>query len=203
MPPLPPSINTRSQSLDGFLEPNEKSQWTTPNNTVVTAAQGLNKVQFNDDMNTMTEPMNQSDGGRRDTIRNTTNRRSKSLDDLIDEDQLLIVEDERETQSMENILETSDIKMEDTLSPASSEKMCENEVMLVENSMSIPNEDRNASQNDSGIHCDMQKNPSDGIFDDDTISNTSFASSTLSADKKSGKTFFNKYVKKVKNLIKK
>lgn len=203
LPPLPPSINTRSQSLDGFLESNEKSQWTTPNNTVVTAAQGLNKVQFNDDMNTMTEPMNQSDGGSRDTIRNTTNRRSKSLDDLIDEDQLLIVEDERETQSMENILETSDTKMEDTLSPASSEKMCENEVMLVENSMSIPNKDHNASQNDSGIHCEMQKNPSDGTFDDDTISNTSFASSTLSADKKSGKTFFNKYVKKVKNLIKK
>lgn len=178
------------------------------------AAEGLNNNNSNKEIKTMTESMNQSDGNSKgSSIRNTTNRRSKSLDDLIDDDQLIIVEDERETQSMENILETAGDKMASSesivcsVSPVPSEKMCENEVMMVnDNSMLFHTEpdDADVSQNDSGIQSDSTKPQSDNSsFDDDTISNTISITSSNASDKKSSKTFLNKYVKKVKNLIKK
>jgi hypothetical protein len=163
----------------------------------------------NHEKNSMTEPISQRNGSK-DAIRNTTNRRSKSLDDLLDDDQsLLIVEDERETQSMENILEKADSKRASnesivcSASQNSSEKLCENEVMMVDNSMQVqPESDHEESQNDSGIQCDTPKRQSDtSSFDDDTISNSKSISSSTASEKKSGKTFLNKYVKKVKNLM--
>lgn len=195
MPPLPPSIghNARSHSLDGLLDSSStgKAQWTPPGTNT---AEGLNKL-HHEDRNTM----NQSQEGTKDAVRNTTNRRSKSLDDLLDDDQL-IVEDERETQSMENILASNESITECCASPDPSEKMCENEVMTVDNSM-LMHDEHDESQNDSGIQCDTPKLHSD---DDDTISNTiSITSSTASDKKATGKTFLNKYVKKVKNLMKK
>lgn len=204
MPPLPPNIghNARSHSLDGLLDSSStgKAQWTPPG---ANTAEGLNKkLNHNEERN----KMNQSQEGSKDAVRNTTNRRSKSLDDLLDDDQLLIVEDERETQSMENILASNESITECCASPDPSEKMCENEVMTVDNSMMMTTHDDNdESQNDSGIQCDTPKLHSDASsFEDDTISNTiSLSSSTASDKKTAGKTFLNKYVKKVKNLIKK
>lgn len=181
-------------------------------------AEGLNNNNSNNnnyEKRSMTESMNQSDGGSKETIRKTVNRRSKSLDDLLDDDQLLIVEDERETQSMENILEKTGSKVASnesincSMSPISTEKMCENEVIMVDNSMLLQSEpdDSEISHNDSGIQCDSGDTPklqSDASsFEDDTISNTISLTSSTASERKSGKTFLNKYVKKVKNLMKK
>lgn len=182
-------------------------------------AEGLNNNKIsnnNNEKRSMTDLMNQSDGGSKETIRKTVNRRSKSLDDLLDDDQLIIVEDERETQSMENILEktggskaASNDSINCSMSPISTEKMCENEVMMVDNSMLLQSEpdENEVSQNDSGIQCDSSDTPkllSDASsFDDDTISNTISLTSSTASERKSGKTFLTKYVKKVKNLMKK
>jgi len=225
LPPLPPSFNARSHSLDGLLDSNGgKTDWTTGSSANMTA-EGLNNKNINNnhknniENRSMTESTNQSDGNVKDAIRNTANRRSKSLDDLLDDDQMIILEDEREVQSMENILEkagcevvASNESIMCSLPPISSEKMCENEVMMVDNSMLIHTEpdDRDVSNNDSGIQCDASSDTpkllsDNSSLDDDAISNTvSITSSTASDNKKQpGKTFLNKYVKKVKNLMKK
>jgi hypothetical protein len=166
-----------------------KAQWTSPPG--VNTAEGLKKKLHH-------EERNEEDS----VTRKRSNRRSKSLDDLLDDDQLLIVEDERETQSMENILASNESITECCASPDPSEKMCGNEVMTVENTMLIHDE-HDDSQNDSGIQCDTPKRQSDtSSFDDDTISNTISLASSTTSDKKP-KTFLNKYVKKVKNLMKK
>lgn len=209
LPPLPPNINARSHSLDGLLDSSERVKWSQMSmNQSALAAEGLNKSN-NSEKKPLIESRNQSDS--KDSIKSTTNRRSKSLDDLLDDDNLLIVEDERETQSMENILEKADPKLASNESITISaspdvEKMCESEILLVDSSMPMSDECE-VENDDSGIHSmDANKlNSEAGSFDDDTISNTiSLTSSTASADKKSsGKTFLNKYMKKVKSLIKK
>jgi hypothetical protein len=221
LPPLPPmSTNARSVSLDGLLDStkSEASQWqehaTSGTNK---AAEGLTSSKNNCENISMTDSINQSNSNNKDAIRNTTNRRSKSLDDLLDDDDsLLIIEDGRETQSMENILENSDCKkasnesIEYSVSPVPSEKMCEKEVLVVENAILMPKESEDASRNDSGIHCDSNDslatpklNSDNNSLDDDTISNSISISSSTNSDKKSGKALINKYVKKVKNFIKK
>lgn len=180
-------------------------------------AEGLNNNSSDksNEKRSMTESTNQSDGNVKDTIKNTTNRRSKSLDDLLDDGHLMIIEDEREVQSMENILEkagnkvTSNESIICSLSPISTEKLCENEVMMVDNSMLIQTEpdDRDVSNNDSGFQCDSSDTPKllsdNSSLDDDAVSNTISITSSTTSDKKPGKNFLNKYVKKVKNLMKK
>lgn len=208
LPPLPPSA--RSHSLDGLLDSDRTTQWSEPM-PLASTAEGLNHNQnILRDKKTSSDSPCQSDRGSKDTIRNTTNRRSKSLDDLLDDDQLMIVEDERETQSMENILESaSNESIVGSLSPVLSERMCGNDVMLVNNSIltqSEPDIDRDMSQNDSGIQCgssDTPKLQSDASSFDDTVSRTISNSSSTASEKKSGKTLLNKYVKKVKNFMKK
>jgi hypothetical protein len=171
LPPLPPSINARCHSLDGLLDSSNGAA----------TAEGLNKKI--------------EEESTKENVRTTTNRRSKSLDDLLDDDQLLIVE---ETQSMEDILASTDSIAECCASPNPSEKLCENEVMTVDNSISMHDD-----QDDSGIQCDSPKRSSDtSSFDDDTISQSISIASSNASEKK-GKTFLNKYVKKVKNLMKK
>ena len=166
------------------------------------AAEGLHKNHLRE--KSVTDTMNQSDS--KDSIKSTSNRRSKSLDDLLDDDNLLIIEDERETQSMENILENSDDKtasiesINGSVSP-DSEKMCENEVILVDSSM--PAVESEAENDDSGIHSMDAHKLGASSFDDDTISNSISITSSNASEKKSGKTFLNKYMKKVKSMIKK
>lgn len=203
MPPLPPNINTRSHSLDGLLDSNSKesSDWTLQNASADLTAEGLYSKNSNE-TKPMTDSLNQSNV---DSNRKAKNRRSKSLDDLLD-DQMTIVEDDRETQSMENILESAGSKADicSTTTPVSSEKLCENEVMIVDSSMTIQPDEPDDSQNDSGIASDMPVRQSDNSsIDEDTLSNTASLTSSTTSDKKSGKTFLNKYVKKVRNLMKK
>ncbi len=90
-------------------------------------------------------------------------------------------------------------------SPVPSEKMCENEVITVDSSMLLNDDEscnkRESIEDDSGIQSDM-KLQSD-TSDDDAISNTVSLTSSTASERKSGKAFLNKYVKKVKNLMKK
>lgn len=202
MPPLPPNtLNTRSHSLDGLLDTTDgcKSQWSNNVSTV----EGLNEKIPSSSLLSPNKSSQQLKTDSKESIRTTKNRRSKSLDDLIDEDYL--IEDDRETQSMENIASNESLAQHvAAVSPVPSEKMCENEVITVDNSLS-PNKrvslEDDPHQDDSGIQSDI-KLQSD-TSDEDAISNTISLTSSTASERKSGKAFLNKYVKKVKNLIKK
>lgn len=214
LPPLPPMhVSSRSHSLDGLLDSQEAKNWSTPKEMDSSACLTVEGLNYRNDTSDTMDSVNRSDKGmNKEAVRNTTSRRSKSLDDLLDEDgELLMVE----TQSLENILENAGSKIDSnesvvfSVSPISSEKMCENEVIMIDSSMLVPSEpyiDNDNSQNDSGIQCDASNfgiiSSDNNSLDDDTISNTiSITSST--SESKPNKTFLNKYIKKVKNLIKK
>lgn len=202
LPPLPPNhtLNSRSHSLDGLLESDGcKSQNI--------AGEGLNEKRISSSsskkLNNKNEPMSLQYRHRVDSkenIRTTKNRRSKSLDDLLDEDEMLILVDD-EARSMENI-EASNESLSH-VSPVPSEKLCENEVITIDNS--ILHESKNESiedQDDSGIHSDVGKLQSDtSSLDDDALSNTVSITSSNASERKP--TLLNKYVRKVKNLMKK
>lgn len=197
LPPLPPnhSLNSRSHSLDMLESDGCKSQNI--------AGEGLNdkRILSSSKLNNKMEPMSLQyrKVDSKENIRTTKNRRSKSLDDLLDEEMLILVDDD-EARSMENI-EASNESLSH-VSPVPSEKLCENEVITIDNSI-IMHEGKNESiedQDDSGIHSDI-KLQSD--TDEDALSNTVSITSSNASERKSGKTFLNKYVRKVKNLIKK
>lgn len=193
LPPLPPNtLNNRSHSLDGLLDSTTdacKSQWSNNDST----DEGLNEITFTPSNKSSQQLKTDSN----ESIRTSKNRRSKSLDDLIDEDDMLLMEDDRETQSMENIV--SNESLANAASPDPSEKMCENEVITVDSSMH-PSKGESI-EDDSGIQSDT-KLQSD-TSDEDATSNTISLTSSTASERKSGKAFFNKYVKKVKNLMKK
>lgn len=200
LPPLPPNtLNTRSHSLDGLLDSTDgcKSQWS--NN--VSTGEGLNDKIPSSSLLASNKSSQQLKTDSKESIRTSKNRRSKSLDDLIDEDYL--IEDDRETQSMENIA-SSESLANAAVSPVPSEKMCENEVITVDSSMKhdkrVSLED-DPHQDDSGIQSDI-KLQSD-TSDEDAISRSISLTSSTASERKSGKAFLNKYVKKVKNLMKK
>jgi hypothetical protein len=165
-------------------------------------------------------------------------RRSRSLDDLLDNDSLIVEDmedDDEHTQSMENILEnthseTNNINMNNNnnnndnndnmdhslilcSSPTPSEKPCENEVLeIMDNSIEIQNSKSNSKLNehlqndDSGIQCNSSDNDSlvHRTDNEDNVSmSISVASSADQRDEKKNKKFLNKYVSKVKKLMKK
>jgi hypothetical protein len=222
LPPLPPALNSRSHSLDGLL--NSAVNDTLSNSMMKLSGEGLNEKHNNSKMKCDSNDSTKLNDSKELLKSKAKNRRSKSLDDLIDEDDdddmLLIVDDEcdRETQSMENILgsnsppitqlitaSNNSLNIEPTISPVPSEKMCENEVITVnDNSLLSPKHDSlDYEQDDSGI-CLTPKLQSDtSSLDEDAISNTISITSSTASERKSGKTFLNKYVKKVKNLMKK
>ncbi|CAO1372534.1 unnamed protein product [Diamesa serratosioi] len=236
LPPLPPTISARSHSLDGLLETNPKTNYNTKllpngngglNDKSQTTGEGkLNaKNQIADHKSRLC-----ADNLRnKDSMKNqSANRRSKSLDDLLDNDGSLLIDenvdldDQQHNQSMENLLENTgkcskNVSTEsficNSVSPVPSEQPCENETMTVDNSRMIESlDDNDSSHNDSGIQCDPDdatpkfQSDNSSFENDDTISNTiSMASSVDPKDpeRKGNKTFLNKYVKKVKNLMKK
>lgn len=216
LPPLPP-MHVNSRSLDGLLDSKEAAPWPSQKGPSANAtAEGL-KQNSRTKVSEAKDSISRNDNcsGSKDAIRNATSRRSRSLDDLLDDeddDQLLL--GVTDTQSLENILENAGSKIDSSnslrfsVSPNSSEKMCENEVLIVENSLLLPSEPYTGNEstlNDSGIQCDAPacgKTSDNSSLEDDTISNTiSITSST--SDSKPNKTFLNKYIKKVKNMIKK
>lgn len=151
-------------------------------------------------------------------------RRSRSLDNLIDS-----MSNESSTsldnvdmcggdsKSMENILRNNDDSCIDKSDGSFTEKPCEKEVITIDNSINLtnfnqPNSLEEQSQNDSGIQCCSSDNDESFVHkelqanDNNTDDNVSMSISTASSDQKDEKNkkkFLDKYVKKVRKLMKK
>lgn len=216
-PPLPPNnIGKRSQSLDGLLD--------TANNTCST--NNINTEGASDDSpNSLTQPDNQISSDTTDSVTQTparNHRRSRSLEDLIDERDEIHSNYESHSKSMDSSIDTlsmttepstelikddvttisepigkadtSSIGSASSLNPSQTEKPCGCETITVENTVPQPNE------TDTSV-------ASVTMIDDDRVSNLTAYSrqgSTTSKDSDNKKkTFLNRYVKKVKSFIKK
>lgn len=214
-PPLPPNtIGKRSQSLDGLLD--------TANNTCTT--NNINTEGASDDTpNTLTIPDNQTSSDTTDSISpapTKNHRRSRSLEDLLDERDEIHLNYDSHSKSMDSSIDTlslttepcterikddvttisepidktdaSSIGSASSLNPSQTEKSCGCETITVENTIPQP------SETDSSVA---------SVVDDDRVSNLTEYSrqgSTTSKDSDSKKkTFLNRYVKKVKSFIKK
>lgn len=211
-PPLPPKIENRCHSYEGLLREDKKPS----------EGQDLTDSKLPDAVSadTSPEPVKLTE----ESIK-TKNRRSRSMDDLFDDDR-----DLRDfldnTQSMENLVsEENTIEPQsplrimgnvcfnprfvesvvaetpetpnprtDTASPEScGEQPCENETITVD---STPRTKKHDNED--------KPPPEDDVLSTNSSLN-SFASTsdTTSVSKKSNTPFINKYVKKVKSLMKK
>lgn len=195
-PPLPPNIETRSQSLDRLLDAKDKCE--TGNNLINDAIDGALDSNFNNNQKIDTKTLSKNKSN--ETI--TTNRRSRSLDDLLDErDELdeqvnskidLMHEHDTDidlasTSKNNSITDDSGIDRDNSEQPRSSE------TLVIDNTLNI-------------------ENTTDNNTDDDLSSTTTSICSrqnstqSLPASNESTKgknNFINRYVKKVKSLIKK
>lgn len=211
-PPLPPKIENRCHSYEGLLREDKKPS----------EGQDLPDSKLPDAASASTTP--ETVKPTEESIK-TKNRRSRSMDDLFDDDR-----DLRDfldnTQSMENLVseentieppsplkvmgnicfnprfvesvvpetpETPDPRT-DTASPEScGEQPCENETITVDSTPRMKKHD-----------IEDRAAPEDDVLSTNSSLN-SFASTsdTTSVSKKSNTPFINKYVKKVKSLMKK
>lgn len=213
---MPPNtIGKRSQSLDGLLD--------TANNTCTTNK--INTEGASDDTpNNLTIPDNQTSSDTTDSISQAStknHRRSRSLEDLLDERDEIHSNYDSHSKSMDSSMDTLSITTEpstelikddvptisepidkadtssigsaSSLNPSQTEKPCGCETITVENTIPQPNE------TDSSV--------ASVAIDDDRVSNLTAYSrqgSTTSKDSDNKKkTFLNRYVKKVKSFIKK
>ncbi|XP_055529568.1 uncharacterized protein LOC129721252 [Wyeomyia smithii] len=214
-PPLPPKIETRCHSYDGLLDDDKKR-----------ATEGQDRVDSKVPISKSAENTPETTKSTEESTK-TKNRRSRSMDDLFDDDRDLAKFLEN-TQSMENlqsestpVIETPEspvklmnniclnrrfvespeaveqdvsVRTADTASPESCyEQPCENETIIIDSTI-------RASDSKSEL-----KPPSEEDVLSTTSSVQSFASSSdaTSGSKKSNTPFINKYVKKVKSLMKK
>lgn len=233
-PPLPPNIETRSQSLDGLLDAagkKPKNVIAKTKNIKELADEGVSddKIKTTDDSQTMVSPLQVSvvKSNSKDSV---NNRRSKSLEDLLDEhdevdgrsksmesvaQELIIVE----TKNQHNLEDSNNNHTENKKSTNSliSEKPCEKEILTVTNTMKETTPEKNndddeydnlstASRPDS-IH--SQPSTASSSFDHHHTSNSKSQSQSPQKGGAGGgggnakNTFLNRYVKKVKSLIKK
>ncbi|XP_062543368.1 uncharacterized protein LOC134210936 [Armigeres subalbatus] len=211
-PPLPPKIENRCHSYEGLLRedknlPTEGQDYTD------------SKTPTSKPSDTVAEPVKPTE----ESIK-AKNRRSRSMDDLFDDDRNL-TDFLENTQSMENLAseeatvepqspvnmmgnicfnrrfvepavtehpECVDPRIE-TASPEScGEQPCENETITVD---STPRKE----------HDNEDKLPpeDDVLSTNSSLNSFASASDTTSASKKSSTPFINRYVKKVKSLMKK
>lgn len=197
-PPLPPNIETRSQSLDRLLDENDKTE--TGNNLINDTIDGaldskFNNSQINDTKSFLAD---------KNYEKISTNRRSRSLDDLLDE------RDELDEQVVSKIDfqhdHDNDILLESTNN--------RNKNILKTDETFIERDDSDqARMSDSLINKTLNvENVGDTNTDDDLSSTTtsicsrqnSTQSLPASNENTKGKNnFINRYVKKVKSLIKK
>lgn len=214
-PPLPPNnIGKRSQSLDGLLD--------TANDTCTSnSTEGASDDTPN---TTTTTADNQTNSDTTDSLTNqsTINRRSRSLEDLLDERDEIHSNYDSHSKSMDSSIDAISIRTEpstelikdddvtgnseaidktdassigsaSSLNPSQAEKPCDCETITVANTVPQTNE------TDSSV--------ASAIIDDDRASNLTAYSrqgSTTSKDSDNKKkTFLNRYVKKVKSFMKK
>lgn len=213
-PPLPPTtMGKRSQSLDGLLD-----------NTHATNTEGASDDTTN---TTLTQSDNHNSTDTTDSINQTptsNHRRSRSLEDLLDERDEIPSNFDSHSKSMDSSIDTlsmttepstelikdhapaidepidkadtSSIGSASSLNPSQTEKPCSCESITVENTVPLPQSNDTDTSVASAI-----------AIDDDRVSNLTAYSrqgSTTSKDSDNKKkTFLNRYVKKVKSFIKK
>ncbi|XP_053690351.1 uncharacterized protein LOC128738905 [Sabethes cyaneus] len=217
-PPLPPKIETRCHSYEGLLGDDKKR-----------VTEGQDRVDSKVPISKSAENTPETTKSTEESVK-TKNRRSRSMDDLFDDDRDLAKFLEN-TQSMENLqpestpvtepieqpespvklmnniclnrrfqepsIEVDHIvsaRTAETASPESCyEQPCENETIIIDSTMR------------TGDSKPEPKSPSDEDVLSTTSSVHSFTSSSdaTSGSKKSNTPFINKYVKKVKSLMKK
>lgn len=188
-PPLPTNINSRRHSLDVLASVDNSADEECNNDSKNSKNSNKNDYQNATEVTKSKEII----------MTKATNRRSRSLDDLLDsnEDSLLCADEDDHTRSLENMQSSGEIPYE---------KPCEHEVITVDNSIQMHDSDScltsMASHNDdSGIQCSSFEETVENVDNEDSRSNTE---SIASIDhERKPKTFLNRYVKKVKSFIKK
>lgn len=210
-PPLPPKIENRYHSCEGLLR-DDNQQSTEGQDHVDSKSAAPNPVEITP------EPVKLPE----ESVK-AKNRRSRSMDDLFDDDRNL-TDFLENTQSMENLASeeplsepqspikvlgniclnrrfvepavehenTPDLRM-DTASPEScGEQPCENETITVDNTprAKTVSEDKASPEDDV-------------LSTNSSLNSFASASDTTSTSKKTNTPFINKYVKKVKSLMKK
>lgn len=212
---MPPNtIGKRSQSLDGLLD--TANNTCTINNTNTEGAS-------DDTPNTLTTPDNQTSTDTTDSItKSPTNpRRSRSLEDLLDERDEIHSNYDSHSKSMDSSIDTLSITTEPSTELVKDDVTTTSEVMDKADTSSIGSASSlNPSQTEKPCGCETitventvpQINETDSsvasiAIDDDRVSNLTAYSrqgSTTSKDSDNKKkTFLNRYVKKVKSFIKK
>lgn len=213
-PPLPPKIENRYHSCEGLLRDDKKQPTEGQDQTD-------SKPAVSKSADTTPEPVKSTE----ESIK-AKNRRSRSMDDLFDDDRNL-TDFLENTQSMENLpaeeppiepespvkvlgniclnrrfVETAVEPEEDTPDPRTDtaspescgEQPCENETITVNNTpRAEPAEDAKTSPED------------DVLSTNSSLNSFASVSETSSASKKTSSStpFINRYVKKVKSLMKK
>ncbi|XP_055631034.1 uncharacterized protein LOC129771429 [Toxorhynchites rutilus septentrionalis] len=205
-PPLPPKIETRCHSYDGLLEDDKKR-----------ATEGQEQLDGDnavpDSVESTPDPGNSTEESMK-----TKNRRSRSMDDLFD-DKRDLANFLENTQSMENLL--SDAAPEEPESPIKPiANICLNRKFVESPEIATDSSNRSADTASPESYCEqpcanetitVDSTPRASAETDDDVLSTnsslnSFASSsdaTTGSKKTSNSPFINKYVKKVKSLMKK
>ncbi|XP_055612930.1 uncharacterized protein LOC129759484, partial [Uranotaenia lowii] len=219
-PPLPPKMETRCRSYEGLLDGNKKG--TTEGQDRVDASASQSKSVENTPE--PTKPTEESIKAK--------NRRSRSMDDLFDDDDHSPTNFLESTQSMENLVSSEEApaqpetpvkhmgniclnrrfvepsnetdenktstRASDTASPDSCcEQPCENETITV---------DHTPRQSSSEPEANEKMSPAEDDSRSTTSSLNSYASASDGGSKKQNTNtspFINKYMKKVKSLMKK
>lgn len=211
-PPLPPKIETRCHSYDGLLGDDAKKRRTPEGRDGVDgAAKEPTTVQHDDESAVKPAPPEESMKAK--------NRRSRSMDDLFDDDHTAVSDFLENTQSMENLSEPATVPSSppppptpETPVPTGGGNICLNR-RFVEPPAAVESRSSATASPDSCYEepCENEVITVDSTVprrEEDAISTTSSLTSgtgTGSAGKKTtnNSPFINKYVKKVKSLMKK
>lgn len=205
-PPLPPKIETRCHSYDGLLGDDAKKR-TSEGRDGVDGAKGPTTVQP-DEPAVKPAPPEESIKAK--------NRRSRSMDDLFDDDHTAVSDFLENTQSMENLSEPTATTptspppppTPDTPVPTGGGNICLNR-RFVEPPVESRSTDTASPESCYEEPCENEVITVDSTprREDDAISTASSLTSAggTGAGKKTtnNSPFINKYVKKVKSLMKK
>lgn len=198
-PPLPPQISNRSQSLDGLLDSNADEHNAGDIKQTVNEVEGVSVRTRKHDQGDSTKNSNRKSKSMEDLLDERDEHRlssyqaedcTKSLEDIMDEQKSQEESMEKEYQKfMENnvnaMKKSNDVESQESLvrAPTPIEQPRENETITVENSL---------------------RSDTSSLNDDSSSVYSRQDSTTSSKDsEKKNKTFLNKYVKKVKSLMKK
>lgn len=197
-PPLPPQISNRSQSLDGLLDTNEVVQ--------PAGKSSINEVEG--------ASVRTRKHDKVDSI-NKSKRKSKSLEDLLDErdeHRLSTNQPDECTKSLENIVDEQTSKA--TSKPNEYQQFMANNVNALKKSENVgdsqesivraPSPIEQPRENETITVENSLRSDTSSLYDDSSSVYSRQDSTTSSKDsEKKNKTFLNKYVKKVKSLMKK